>query len=138
MENLLTTASAQTSTVLSFIEAFGRGDIQFILDHVSPNFKWSDPSDPSVVPHGGTYEGKDEFPLFFRNLGDYTDTTLFTVDEYSEGNNVVMVTGKHGIVSKKTGKASTFDWIMVWHFENGVPVNGRSYYDTAKTEKVYR
>ena len=137
MENLEVTASKQVQTILSLYEAFGVGDIPFILDHVSEKFVWTDPTNPAIVPHGGRHEHKEGFLQFFKNLGDNTDTTLFAVEEYAEGENVVMVTGKHGIISKKTGKADTFEWVMVWKFENGQPVSGRSYYDTARAELAY-
>lgn len=137
MENLEVTTDEQVKTVQSLYEAFGRGDIPFIIDHVSEKFVWIDPNDPAIVPHGGRYERKDGFLQFFKNLSEGSDTTLFTVDEYAEGENVVMVTGKHGIVVKKTGKSVTFDWTMVWHFENGTPVKGQSYYDTARAEQAF-
>lgn len=137
MENLQVTVSEEVRAIMALYDAFGRGDIPYILDHVSENFTWTDPNDPSIVPHGGTYKGKD-FLNFFQNLGGGSDTTLFNVDEYTQGDNVVIATGQHGIVVKKTGKAVTFDWAIVWHFHNGTPISGRSYYDTARAEEAFQ
>ena len=40
--------------LVAMYEAFSIGNIPYILDTVSENFIWTDSSDPSLVPHGGT------------------------------------------------------------------------------------
>ena len=43
MENLQAVTSAQVKSVLSLYDAFGRGDVPFIIEHVDPNFTWNRP-----------------------------------------------------------------------------------------------
>lgn len=118
--------------------AFGQGNIPFILESVSENFTWTDPSDPAIVPHGGTYTGRDEFPLFFQRLGGHTTTTRFEVDGYVSEGNTVCALGKHGVTVNATGKSSVIDWVMVWQFEEGIPVRGRNYYDTVSLNEAFK
>jgi ketosteroid isomerase-like protein len=46
-------------TVKTIYDAFANGNIPFIIDQVSENFTWQDPCDPSIVPFGGKFQGKE-------------------------------------------------------------------------------
>ena len=130
------TLTAQ-ETLKAMYDAFGTGNIPFILDHLSEKFTWQDPCDPSIVPYGGKFEGKSEMMQFFQALGGSVDTILWEVDEYiSEGDKVAAI-GKHGIRCKETGKEAIANWVMVWHFENDEAVWGRSYYNSDDVEKAF-
>ena len=119
-------------------EAFGQGNVPFIIESVAENFTWTDPCDPAVVPHGGTYTGSDEFPLFFQRLGSNTTTTGFEVNSYVSEGDTVCALGKHGVIVNATGKSNLIDWIMVWQFEGNKPVRGRNYYDTAAMANAFQ
>ena len=118
--------------------AFAQGNVPFILENVAENFTWQDPNNFAIVPHGGIYSGRTEFLNFFRQLDADTATLSFDVSDYATASNLVVAIGQHSVQAKKTGKPLTFEWTMVWRFENGVPVSGRSYYDTASAEKIYQ
>ena len=62
--------STQTSvnnaaTVGSLYEAFGRGDIPFILSHIADNCHWIG-AGGEYLPQGGTYTGKEAVNFFIR------------------------------------------------------------------------
>ena len=124
-------------TVKAMYDAFATGNIPFILETVSEDFTWQDPSDPSLVPFGGFHNGRAGMMDFFQQLGGNTDTTLFQVDDYTSEGEVVIAEGKHGFQSKKTGKNALLEWSMVWKFKNGIPVAGRAYYNTSASEKAF-
>ncbi len=126
-----------TETVKALYDAFATGNIPFILENVSEDFTWQDPNDPLIVPYGGLHKGRDGFMQFFQQLGGNTDTSLWQVDDYISEGEMVVAEGKHGFQSKKTGKSALTEWTMVWKFKDGVPVAGKSYYNTAATEKVF-
>ncbi|MFN8352974.1 MAG: nuclear transport factor 2 family protein [Spirosomataceae bacterium] len=127
-----------TEKIQAIYEAFGQGNVPFILENVADNFTWTDPSDPAIVPHSGTYVGRDGFLTFFQRLGGNTTTTAWEVSGYvSEGNKVV-ATGKHGVIVNATGKSHLNDWAMEWTFEGDKLVAGRSYYDTAGLEQAFK
>jgi ketosteroid isomerase-like protein len=124
-------------TVAAIYEAFGQGNIPFILESVDENFTHFDPTDPTITSHGGQFSGKEEFLSFFQKLGGSVDTTLFEVEKIvADGDNVV-ATGKHCVTIKKTRKSGIIDWVMVWTFKNGTPMSIKNYYDTARIEALY-
>jgi ketosteroid isomerase-like protein len=126
-----------TETVKALYDAFAKGNIPYILDNVSPDFTWTDPSDPSMVPYGGTHKGRDGFKHFFELLNNSSDTRLWQVDHYTSEGNTVVAEGTHGVNVKKNGNNADTDWVLVWRFKDGVPVSGRSYYDTANLHKAF-
>ena len=125
-------------TVQAIYDAFGQGNIPFILESVDENFTHFDPSDPNIAPQGGQYNGRNEFLGFFQKLGGSVDTTLWQVDNYVADGNDVVATGKHGVTVKSTGKSGVIEWVMIWHFDHGIPMSIRNYYDTARYEALYQ
>jgi uncharacterized protein len=123
--------------IIALYDAFGQGNIPFILENVADNFTWTDQCDPAIAPQGGTYHGKEGFLQFFHNLGGSTDTTHWQVDKYVAENDTVVAFGKHGVTIKSTGKSILLDWVMIWNFANGHPVSGGSFIDTARYQKMF-
>ena len=126
-----------TETIKAFYAAFAQGDIPFIIDGISDEFTWQDPSNPSIVPFGGSYKGKKGMMDFFHNIGANVNTTFFQVEDYVSENGTIVASGKHGFKVKQTGKDALLDWTMIWKFKNGVPVSGHSYYNNAASEKAF-
>ncbi|WP_428655667.1 nuclear transport factor 2 family protein [Runella sp.] len=124
--------------VKALYEAFGQGNVPFILENVDTDFTWTDPSDAAIVPHGGEYKGREEFGHFFQKLSTDSDTVQWEVDNYTSNESDVIATGTHGIRVKETGKTAVTDWVMIWSFENGKPIKGRSYYDTATVASAFK
>jgi len=125
-------------TVKALYNAFGTGNIPFILDHVAENFSWFDPCDPAIVPFGGMHKNKSGFLEFFQQMGGSTDTILWEVNDYISDGDKLVALGRHGIRCKKTGKEAIADWAMAWNFKDGVPSSGRSYYNNAGFENAFR
>jgi ketosteroid isomerase-like protein len=125
-------------TLKAMYDAFATGNIPFILETISEDFTWKDPSDPSIVPFGGVRNGKDGMMTFFQNIGDSTNLTAWEVNDYVGEGDIAIAEGKHGFQSKKTGKDAMLEWSMVWRFKDGVPVAGRAYYNTAASENAFR
>jgi hypothetical protein len=124
-------------TLKALYDAFATGNIPFIIENVSEDFTWQDPSDPAVVPFGGIHKTRTGMMDFFRKLDGSTNTTVWEVDDYVSEGDMVVAEGKHGFESKKTGKSALLEWSMVWKFKNGIPVSGRAYYNTAAAEKAF-
>ncbi|HEY6975216.1 MAG TPA: nuclear transport factor 2 family protein [Chitinophagaceae bacterium] len=124
-------------TLKALYDAFATGNIPFIIENVSEDFTWQDPSDPAVVPFGGIHKNRTGMMDFFRKLDGSTNTTVWEVDDYVSEGDMVVAEGKHGFESKKTGKSALLEWSMVWKFKNGIPVSGRAYYNTAAAEKAF-
>jgi len=126
-----------TETLKAMYDAFATGNIPFVLETLSEDFTWTDPADPAIVPYGGMYHGRAAMMDFFQKLGGSTNTTLWQVDNYVSDGDMVVAEGKQGIQCKKTGKNALMEWSMTWRFKNGIPVAGRSYYNTSAAEKAF-
>jgi hypothetical protein len=112
-------------------EAFGRGDIPFILNHVADNCKWIGAGEGSL-PQGGVYIGKDAVN-FFVKLGESVEFETFNPGSINNINgNEVIVFGNMSGKSKKTGKRSSSDWVMHWKFnKDGKVVYFQDFFNTA-------
>ena len=119
------------ATVANIYEAFGRGDIPFILDHLADNCQWIGAGE-GFLPAGGNYKGKDAVNFFIR-LGDSVEFTSFNVVAVNNINaDEVIAFGNMSGNSKATGKASSSDWAMHWKFNSdGKVVNYQDFHDTA-------
>ncbi len=119
------------ATVAALYEAFGRGDIPFIIDHIADNCVWIGTGE-GAIPSGGTYKGKDAVNFFIR-LGESVDMTSFNIISISNINDAEVVSfGNMAGNSKATGKVSSSDWAMHWKFNaDGKVVYFHDFHDTA-------
>lgn len=118
------------ATVAKLYEAFGRGDISFIMKQVADNCQWVGTGE-GYLPSGGTYSGKNAVN-FFKALGETVDFTSFNVLSVSNFNdNEVIAFGNMAAKSKATGKPSSSDWAMHWKFnEEGKVIYYHDFHDT--------
>ena len=131
-----TTSVSNAVTVANLYEAFGRGDIAFILDHVDDSCKWIGAGDGSL-PQGGTYKGK-EVIAFFQRLGESAEFKSFNPAAiHNINNDEVVAFGNMTTLSKSTGKTSSSDWVMHWKFnDQGKVIFYQDFHDTAATYKA--
>ena len=125
------TLTNNATTVAKLYEAFGRGDIPYIIDHIDENCKWIGAGE-GLLPQGGTYIGKDAVN-FFKRLGETEDFTAFTpVSIHNINDNEVVAFGNMAATSKITGKKITSDWVMHWKFnDEGKAIYFQDFFNTA-------
>ncbi len=125
------TQTNNATTVASIYEAFGRGDIPYIISQLSDNCKWVG-SGEGYLPAGGKYKGKD-VQNFFKRLDETFEFTAFNpVSINNINDNEVIAFGNLATNSKKTGKPSSSDWAMHWKFnDDGKVISYQDYFDTA-------
>lgn len=109
--------------------AFTRGDIPFILDHISPDCRWIAPG--TGIPNAGQYAGPAGVAEFFQRLAASENVTRFEVKEYFTNGNSVIAIGKEACTSIATGKHAETDWAMLFRIENGKVTEWQSFYDTS-------
>lgn len=123
------TQQTNTDKVKAIYEAFGRGDLDFILDNISPAIVWKVVGAPGL-PYGGTFHGRDGASEWFKLNFGTIDTTAFDITDYIESGDWVIAKGTYGFKAKTTGKDGTGDWVMCWKFADGVPVLYENYFDS--------
>lgn len=115
--------------VQNLYEAFGRGDISFILAHIAPGCRWSAPG--SGIPNAGEYTGPGGVAQFFERLAATENVTRFEVREYFESGSSVIALGYEEVTAVSTGKPAATEWAMLFRVEEGKVTEWRSYYDTS-------
>ena len=105
-------------TIQEIYDAFGRRDVQAILDRLTDDVQWITHLDP-VVPWSGNYCGKEDVKRFFANVYGAGEVLAFEPLEFVAEGDMVISIGKYGCRSAATGKEAHTRWIFVWKFRNG-------------------
>jgi ketosteroid isomerase-like protein len=127
---------AKIETVRSVYEAFGRGDIDFILSQVTDDVDWASCPDSDIAPWHGIHRGKAEVPSFFKALGDTLQITDFTPMSFASNETDVMVVTRWAATAPGTGKSAAMDIHHWWRFRDGKICFYRGTEDTAQTQAV--
>jgi ketosteroid isomerase-like protein len=71
-------AEQNIETVKAIYEAFGRGDVDAILEQCTDDVNWAADAAIEVAPWHGVKHGKAEMPSFFAGIGQTGPVTEFT------------------------------------------------------------
>jgi ketosteroid isomerase-like protein len=124
------------ATVTAIYEAFGRGDIPALMEHVSDDVQWEAWADNTAQKAGVPWllprKGKAGVFEFFQVVADELEIQEFNVLSIMAGGN--QVAAEFVITAKVNGKASYRDEEMhLWTFDDaGKVIRLRHYTDTAK------
>ena len=124
------------TTVQRIYEAFGRGDIGFILDQLTDDVDWASCPDSDVAPWHGIHQGKAEVPRFFKTLGESLEITEFTPLSFAANDTDVMVVTRFSATSPATAKSAVMDIHHWWRFRDGKIYLYRGSEDTAQTQAM--
>jgi len=129
-------AEENKRNVRSIFEAFGRGDIPGVLEHVSEDVTWKAPG-PDVVTYFGDRRGHAGATEFFVQLGTSVDFEHFAPGAFiAEGDRVVVLGRERGRV-KGTGKTFDNDWALVFTFGGGKVTGFQCYENTAAIAEAF-
>lgn len=117
--------------------AFGRGDIQFILNSLSPNIEWTFYG-PKDLPTAGIFKGKEGVTQFFSHVGELLDFTAFEPREFIAQGDKVVALGYYSGKTKTTNRNYESHFAMVFTFQNNKIVNFREYTDTANLAAAFK
>jgi ketosteroid isomerase-like protein len=120
-------------TTRQLYEAFGRGDVQAILDRVTDDVDWSTDAAIPSAPWYGPRRGKAELAGFFEAIGKTGPVTEFTPLAYAGNDDGdVMVFIRYAFTVTATGKQVTMNMHHYWRFRDGKVRYVRSSEDTAQ------
>lgn len=117
-------------------EAFGRGDIQGLLDQLAEDVDWSTPG-TAASPIAGQRRGRKEVAGFFTTLGQKFDIKDFTPEEFLAKGDLVVVLGRD-LAGAKGGRLEPFEWVHIFTVRNGKIVKFREHLDTARSEALLK
>jgi ketosteroid isomerase-like protein len=135
-ESVMTKESENLATVKGIYEAFGRGDIPYILGCLAEDVAWESWDDNSAQRGGVSYmqprSGPDGAAAFFGIVAKMNVTEFQVLNLMAGGDSVAaeFVIAAH---NPDTGKAYRDGEMHLWTFnEQGEIVRLRHYVDTAK------
>lgn len=117
--------------------AFGRGDIQSVLDHLTEDVTWASP-ESAQVPFAGTFRGREQVARFFDLLGSELEIEQFEPREFIAQGDKVVVLGYSRARVRSTGREVAGEWAMVFTLQDGKVARFYEYTDTAAAEAAYR
>lgn len=104
--------------IQTMYDAFGRGDVAGILQHVADDVRWTSHLDP-IVPWSGDYSGKANVPRFFEAIYQNADEHVFVPGEYLVDGDRVVSMGTYACRGKATGKQAKATWVFLWTMKDG-------------------
>jgi hypothetical protein len=100
------------------LEAFGRGDVEAILNSCASDCEFYCPG-PPFVAYTGVKKGRKEIEGYFSDLiGTQTDSKLTVEQLISQGDTVVVI-GRYSAKIKSTGKLLDSPLVLVFHIKDG-------------------
>lgn len=136
---VMSTQVATSNAVITreLFNAFLRGDIAYILNHLDEDCVWNAMGAP-LLPTGGRYIGSGA-SLFFTKLNEEFEFPTFDVQDHYEVNQTdVISTGRFVARSKKTGKTAETPFMMLNRFKNGKVIYFQDYFDSAALVQVLK
>ena len=130
--------TSNLATVRTVYDAFGRGDIQTILDGCAPNIQWHSGGTREDFPAFGPRTGLDGVKSFFKDVADNNQFSLFEPRDFFANGDKVVAIGHYTMTQKKTGKPVDSDWAHIFTFKGGKCVAWRELNDGAAFYKAYR
>ena len=92
-----------TNLVKAMYAAFGRGDIQTILDHCVADVEWRFEG-PSTIPYAGVRRGPAEVAGFFQALASTQANMSLTPEQFIAQGDHVAVLGRYAATVTATGQ----------------------------------
>jgi uncharacterized protein len=125
-------AEQNIETVKAMYEAFGRGDVNAILERCTDDVDWASDAAIPVAPWQGVKHGKAELPSFFEGIARTGPVTEFTPLSFAANESGdVMVFLRYGFTVTATGKEVATNLHHFWRFRDGKVAYYRGSEDTA-------
>jgi uncharacterized protein len=131
-------ADDNIKTIQSVYEAFGRGDVQAVLEAVSDDVDWAAETSSTVAPWYGVRRGRDGVASFFEAFGSTMEVQEFSPYAFAANDSEVHTVVHCRAVARGTGKVMDHDLHHFFRFREGKIVFYRGTEDTAQTEAVLR
>ena len=111
-------------------EAFGRGDVDSLLDLFADDIEWISPGPPDL-PTAGTRRGREQVAQFFQAVDQVFDIQQFEPKAFVAQGDQVVVLGTDTARIKATGKVVTEDWAHAFTLRGGKIVRMQEFIDTS-------
>ena len=111
-------------------EAFGRGDINGLLESFDEQITWVTPGPPELATSGNR-TGHQAVAQFFEAVNDVFEIQRFEPREFIAQGDRVIVLGSETARVRTTGNVVEVDWVHVFAMRNGKVIALQEFFDTA-------
>jgi len=126
-----------TKVVQEAYAAFGRGDIQAILDRLTDDVIWKAVYGAAAyVPTSGERRGKAAVATFFQQVAKNVNFQTFEPKEFIATGDKVVALG-HYTATTPIGKSFDSDFAMVFTLRNGCVSHFQEFTDSAAINAAY-
>lgn len=124
------------SLIQTLLDAFGRGDVETILNHCTSDCEFYFPG-PATIPYAGRKKGRSEIQSYFDSLiGTQSDANL-SIDRFvAQGDSVVAI-GRYSANVKTTNKPIETPVVLTFQVQNGKVARHMATSDTAAVAASY-
>src|SRR3989454_11236054 len=116
--HMTTNEIENTDRVERIFEAFGRGDVAYILDQLADDARFVSHLDP-IVPWAGEFSGRDNVARYFQALGGSVDVGDHPVNAVVAQGDTVVAMGDVSFSVRETGKIGSSSWVYIFKLANG-------------------
>ncbi len=117
-------------------DAFGRGDIAYILQNLTDDVEWTSIG-PASIPYAGTFRGPAEVTKFFQALATTQSGQRLTMPEFVASGDKVVAIGRYACTVTATGKYSDAPVVHVFTIRDGKVAAFLDFVDTAAVVEAY-
>lgn len=118
--------------------AFGRGDVQGILDRLDDNIVWTAVYGAgSHVPTAGERRGKAAIGQFFKQVAEHVNFSRFEPKEFIATGDKVVALG-HYTATTPIKKGFDSDFAMVFTLKNGKVTHFQEFCNSAAVNAAYQ
>ena len=131
------TAVANVELIKELFTAFGRGDIDHVVNAHADNVVMESPvSHTSNLPWAGQCNSRQELIEYFETMAAHVRPEAFHDIVFTASGDRVVVEGSNSGTVLSTGKRYDHDWVMVFTLRDAEVVAFRHFYDPADIESA--
>lgn len=131
-------ADDNAKTVQAIYDAFGRGDIGFILDNVTDDVDWASDTASTAAPWYGPRHGKAEVTKFFEALGATMTVDRFEPVSIAARDDDVLAVLKYKTTRTANGRSAAMNLHHHFRFRDGKVAYWRGSEDSCQVEALFR
>lgn len=131
-------ADDNVKTIQAVYEAFGRGDVGFILDNVTDDVDWATDTASAAAPWYGPKRGKTGVTEFFQAFGSTMTVQQFEPVSFAANDTEVHTIVKLTSTRVANGRSAEMNLHHWFQFREGKIAFYRGTEDTALTDALFR
>ena len=117
--------------------AFGRGDIEGILNMLSEDVEWNSPGPEGILPTAGVHRGRDGVAKYFSQLGQAADIEAFEPQEFIANDNTVVATSQVRARLFGPNRTINYELVHIFTIRDGKIQRFREHFDTALSVEIF-